>query len=147
MKNKKGFTLVEIIVALALITLISAGGVGIVSSYNKKNEERNNALIDSLIKAASVYINLEKDEQGNTYENGLYYGGTGVFIPIQELHDKGYIDGLKNKIADYRIISDILKRNLENEEFMQIQKTYEQELYRKLGASISSENTFTKGDK
>ena len=61
-------------------------------------------------------------------------------------NDKGYSEGLKSKVADYRMISDILKLNLENEEFIKLQQTYEQELYRKLGIQESSK-TYVKGDK
>ena len=61
-------------------------------------------------------------------------------------NDKGYSDSLKSKVSDYRMISDILKLNLENEEFLDLQQTYEQELYRKLGQEESSK-TYMKGDK
>jgi len=91
MKKKKGFTLIEIIICIALIAIIGTGSIITINIINKNKAENNIKLYDTLAEAASIYINIEKDEQGNTYENGLYYGGTGIFIPIQELHDKGYI--------------------------------------------------------
>lgn len=87
--NKKGYTLIEIIAVIALIAVISVGsivGVNVV-----KNNKVNNEIYDKLSEAASVFLSTEKDEKGNTYENGLLAGGVGVTIPIQLLDEKGYL--------------------------------------------------------
>ena len=60
--------------------------------------------------------------------------------------DKGYLDSLKNKAADYKTISEILKRNLSNPEFLELHQQYEDELFRKLGYDPVTK-TFVKGGK
>ena len=60
--------------------------------------------------------------------------------------DKGYVDSLKNKAADYKTISEILKRNLSNPEFLELHQQYEDELFRKLGYDPVTK-TFVKGGK
>ena len=100
MKNRKAFTLIEIIITLILISVIATSTI-VVITKNKKDESKT--LLKTLVEAANVFINIEKDEQGNTFEKGLFYGGTGVFIPINELYSKGYI-------------SDNVMRTLENDD-------------------------------
>ena len=60
--------------------------------------------------------------------------------------DKAYSDNLKNKAADYKAISEILKRNLSNPEFLELHQQYEDELFRKLGYDPVTK-TFVKGGK
>ena len=49
-----------------------------------------------------------------------------------------YLDSLKNKAADYKTISEILKRNLSNPEFLELHQQYEDELFRKLGLIVKN---------
>lgn len=90
MKNKKGFTLIEIIIAITLIVLI--GGVTttlvIKSNNNKKTLEE---ITKKVLEAANVFIETEKDELGNYYSKGINSGGKGVRIPLNTLVDKGYV--------------------------------------------------------
>ena len=60
--------------------------------------------------------------------------------------DKGYVDSLKNKAADYKAISEIIKRNLSNPEFLELHQQYEDELFRKLGYDPVTK-TFVNGGK
>ena len=60
-------------------------------------------------------------------------------------NDKAYNETLKSKIGDYRAIADTLKKNLQDEEFMNLQRQYEEELYRKLGSEIEPPKTLEKG--
>ena len=60
-------------------------------------------------------------------------------------NDKAYNEALKSKIGDYRAIADTLKKNLQDEEFMNLQRQYEEELYRKLGSEIAPPKTLEKG--
>ena len=48
-------------------------------------------------------------------------------------NDAGYQDSLKSKIADFRLIQDQLKGNLNNQEFMNQNNLYVEELYNLLG--------------
>lgn len=85
--NKKGFTLIEVIICLVLIVLIGAGSIFVTVNNNKKSGNLNDKIID----AASIYLNTEIDEYGNSYEYGLLHGAKGVQISIKTLEDKGYL--------------------------------------------------------
>ena len=87
MINKRGFTLVEIIICVSLIAIISTISIVIFT----KNKDYSN-LTKKILEAANVYIATEKDDQGNTYEYGINNGGKGVRINVNELVNKGYID-------------------------------------------------------
>lgn len=88
MKNKKGFTLIEIIVCIVLITLIST--ISIVAIKNKKKNYSD--ITKKILNAANVYISIEKDSQGNSYEYGINNGGKAIQVNVKELLNKGYID-------------------------------------------------------
>lgn len=48
-------------------------------------------------------------------------------------NDAGYIDSLKSKVADFRLIQDQIKNNLNNQEFMNQNDLYVEELFNILG--------------
>ena len=93
MKNKNGFTLVEIIVVILLITGISTS-IFIVNINNtrKNNNLRLEKLHNQILEAANVFITTEKDESGENYNNAINMGAKGVQIPISFLVNNGYID-------------------------------------------------------
>ena len=62
-------------------------------------------------------------------------------------NDNGYVSVLKQKVADYRTISEQLKKNLSNPEFMDQQREYTEELYRLLGEQDSKGTSYVKGAK
>ena len=82
--NKRGFTLIEIIICLVFIV-----GIGTVSTIIVvKNNNYNDKLVEitkKIVDAANVYINIEKDGNGNTYQNGILKGGKGVYISLEKL--------------------------------------------------------------
>lgn len=93
MKNKNGFTIVEIIVVILLITGISTC-IFIVNINNtrKNNNLRLEKLHNQILEAANVFISTEKDESGENYNNAINMGAKGVQIPISFLVNNGYID-------------------------------------------------------
>ena len=105
MKNKKGFTLIEIIVSLVLIALIATISVVLIS---KNDKQEYSEITNKIIRAASVYIATEKDDNGNTYEYGITHGAKGAQISVKTLYDKGYIDEstLKTLETNYKIEKD-----------------------------------------
>lgn len=103
MKNNKGFTLVEIIVCIALISIIGVSSTIIVIKTKNKNNNVNilngtkmsaklSNITNKILQAANVYIAVEKDGNGNTYETGIKNGGKGLYIKVQTLVDNGYLD-------------------------------------------------------
>lgn len=79
-------------------------------------------------KVRVVFVRLNHDS----------YAVISAFIKKSD-NDKAYRSSLTKKYTDYQQVEDALIRNLDNEEFMQMQKDYEAELFRKL--SPSSEKT------
>lgn len=59
-------------------------------------------------------------------------------------NDNGYNSTLKQKVADYRLVADKIKANLSNSEFLEEQRNYEVELYRKLGVDLTTRPQFIK---
>lgn len=62
------------------------------------------------------------------------YAVISAFIKKSD-NDKAYRASTIKKYYDYQNVEDVLISNLDNEEFMSMQKTYEQELFRKLSTS------------
>lgn len=96
--KKRGFTLIEIIIVIALISVIGVGSVVGVKTI-QKNKDELTEITNRIIESASVYIETEKDTNGNTYINGINEGGQGLILPLDTLYDEGYI-----KESDYKYI-------------------------------------------
>lgn len=90
---KKGFTIVELIICIFLLGLIGTS-VAIISikTNHKKEEKLINEINDKILEASKVYLYVEKDELGNTYQEGIFAGGRGVQISVQNLIENGYIE-------------------------------------------------------
>ena len=70
--NKKGFTIIEIIICLGIITLIGTISTVVLVKNNKdKNIEK---ITNNILDAAKVFANVEKDEDGNNYINEIEKG-------------------------------------------------------------------------
>lgn len=96
--NKHGFTLIEIIIVIALISIIGVGSfVGVKTIQKNKDELKE--ITNRIIESASVYIENEKDTNGNYYINGINEGGQGLILPLDTLYDEGYI-----KESDYKYV-------------------------------------------
>lgn len=94
MKNKqginKGFTLIEIIVAMVLITLI--GTIISVLVLNKNNNKDLSKVERKILEAAQVFAETEKDKNGQTYVRAVNEYAKGIKIPLTTLEEEGYID-------------------------------------------------------
>ena len=101
--KKRGFTLIEIIVCIALIGAIGIGGTIITIKNNDKNISK---ITKSILQSAQVYLEMETDEKGNTFKDGLLLGGTAVSIPLNELVNTGYIKNDAIKTLEKEGISD-----------------------------------------
>lgn len=91
--NKKGFTLIEIIVTIGLLALL---GVGIGVSLTKvlKNQEENSyeTFIEKVKSSTLLYIS-----NNSVIMNDLEINNGYILIPMQELINTGYVKGnLKN---------------------------------------------------
>jgi len=86
---KKGFTLIEIIIAISIVLLIGAGTTFFV--INNKSDNKIEKLTKQILEAGNVYINTENDKNGNLYAKQILNGKKGVKIPVSNLKNSGYI--------------------------------------------------------
>lgn len=92
------------------------------------NNELNGLCEVKDFKVRVIFVRLSKDS----------YAVISSFIKKSD-NDKAYRASVVKKYNDFQLMEDSLRRNLDNPEFMQMQKDYEAELFRKL--SPSSEKT------
>ncbi len=124
--NKKGFTLIEVIVSLALLSLI---GVAVGISLNKifKNQEVKNydEYVEKVKSSALLYAN-------NTVEiiNDLNSNYSYKIVTIKELVDKGYINkNLTNPKTKEKINQEDSVRIYYNEDYeMMVEYPYKEEV-------------------
>ena len=100
MKNKKGFTLMEVLCVIALLAVITTvATTGIMSLSQKSKENLYCAKIEMLKSVAITY--------GSKYENDLnnsteYYNGyKSIKIKLQDLIDSGFLEpDRKNEVLN-----------------------------------------------
>lgn len=99
-KNKKGFTLVEIIIVIGLLVVIAGiFSLNMISTLQKQRVEENDNVVSQILSAASTYVSVNPDEVENLY-NGYGY----VDIPIGDLRDAGLLsEELKDTETGERI--------------------------------------------
>jgi len=96
--NKKGYTLIEIIVVIALIAAIGTFGVvGLSKVISNSKEQRYNEMIDDIKSAGNTYFTVYSEKSGYEYlKNSLYNNGR-LVIQISTLKEALLIDeNLKN---------------------------------------------------
>jgi len=93
---KKGFTIIEIIISIGIILVVGTSVVFF--TINKKDEKKE--LTNRILTAANLYLDVEIDDNGNTYRSGINLGGQGVVIPVKDLVDAGYVTS-----EDYELLS------------------------------------------
>lgn len=86
--NKKGFTLIEVIMVIAIIAILSLILIPNVTVLIDKNKKKScEKMIDNIESAAKMYVNQNK------YELGFDCSGTVKGIKLKTLVDAGYLGG------------------------------------------------------
>lgn len=81
--NKKGFTLIEVIMVIAIIAIISLLLVpNVISLIDKNNKESCKNLEQNIISSTKIYVNMNKYELG-------FECGSSKNIKLQTLVDSG----------------------------------------------------------
>ena len=97
--NRKGFTLIEVIMVIAIIAILSIIlAPNVMVLINKNNERSCEKMIDNIKSATKMYVNQNK------YELGFDCSGTAKEITLKTLVDAGYLGGeLVNPVNDEKI--------------------------------------------
>ncbi len=103
MKNKKGFTLIELIIVISLLVVVAGlFTMSMMKSINKQKEEENKDIVAQIVSAANAYVSVNPQEVENLF-NGYGY----VDIPIGTLRDDGLLsEDLKDAKTGKRIPDD-----------------------------------------
>ena len=101
-KNKKGFTLIEIIIVLSILAVIGTTSVvGINTIVNKNKITELDQVENDILTALDIYI-----ETNNEVRDQIYKGNNAVITPIQLLINEGLLD-----LSDTDIPLDDIKKN------------------------------------
>ena len=97
--NRKGFTLIEVIMVIAIIAILSIILIPNVMVLINENKKRScEKMIDNIESAAKMYVNQNK------YELGFDCSSTPKGITLKTLVDAGYLGGeLVNPINKEKI--------------------------------------------
>ena len=112
--NKKGFTLIEIIICLVLLSIIATTFIISLNKNKKNNSITYTSLEKNILNAADVLVNMNKDDNNNNYAEQLNLGAQGVEIKLTKLinsKDKELIQKMLSK--EYIEFPDALKTKLE----------------------------------
>lgn len=94
--KKRGFTLIEIIVSIAIIALIGVGSfVGVNYINNQIVISRLNQITDKALNAAQVYI-----ETNDVAYNEVYNNKSAAIIPLKTLVNEGLLNVDNTKLDD-----------------------------------------------
>ncbi len=96
--NKKGYTLIEIVVVIAIVAAVGTfGAIGLSKVISNSKEQRYDEMITDIKAAANTYFTIYSEKEEYAYlKNDLYTNGS-VTIPISELQDSLLVDQkLKN---------------------------------------------------
>ncbi len=104
--DKKGFTLIELIIVIGLLTVIAGIFVmNLIKTQGNQKEEEKKDLVAQIISAASTYVSINPEEVKNLYEGYGY-----VDIPVGHIRDAGLLsEDLKDpdtgkKVSDDEVV-------------------------------------------
>lgn len=96
--NKKGYTLIEIIVVIALVVSIGTfGAIGLSKILSNSKNQRYEEMINDIKMAANTYFSIYSKKNEYSYLNEELYNNGEVIIPISILKDTLLVrENLKN---------------------------------------------------
>lgn len=100
MKNNKGFTLIEIIAVIVILSIVLMVGVYALNGYLIKGREKSfNLLVNSFQDSVrTAFTACESDSSDSSFcaNHPLPEPGQSATITLSELIDNGYIEPVKN---------------------------------------------------
>ena len=99
MKNKKGFTLVEILVSIGLLALLgSVIAISLNRVFKDNNKKHYNEYVEKIKSSAMLFVNNTVDIINDLNDNSF------KIITIGDLIDNGYVnDSLVNPSTDEKV--------------------------------------------
>lgn len=116
MKNKKGFTLIELIIIISLLVVISGiFTVSLFKSINNQKDEDNKDTVAQILSAANAYVSLNPEKVDDLF-NGYGF----VEITVGELRDNGLLkEDMKDAHTGIRIPDgDIVRVDLKTGDYL-----------------------------
>ena len=93
MKNRKGFTLVELLVAITIVGIIAVIAIPLIRNIQgNQGEQKFNAYKNSIEQSARLYVETYGEDEFGQSESGC------IIIPLEELKDKNLAKDIQ--IAD-----------------------------------------------
>ncbi len=93
MKNKKGFTLVEILAVIVLMGILLGFAVPSVINISKKQKANlKEQKIEIIVDAAEEYLKDNKDAYYTGDKDYFTFDGENIYVTTKNLEDKGYVD-------------------------------------------------------
>ncbi len=111
-RNKKGFTLVELLVTIVLLGIVASIVIYNMTSVSKTSKETEYERFVAAVKsAAGVYADLNKEIFNELYVNKSY-----IYIKVEDLVKSGTLkEDLKNPYTEKNIgLDELVKANLDN---------------------------------
>lgn len=100
MKNKKGFTLVELLAVIVVISVVAAiGTLSLIGIKNKAADDTFNKLEKQIVDLGpEIYTHeiLLGDKEASQGFYRKYKSGDDFYVELSELKDKGYISDIKS---------------------------------------------------
>mgnify|MGYP001156597056 CR=1 FL=1 len=125
MKNKKGFTLIELVVVVAILSVLA---LLIVPNVTNRISEAKEAVLEANIKVINNAIKMYYAEQGDYPEIGEAEGGNDVEKLLDKLQKDGYLDENEVENAKEAFKNVSIEVNTEGNKVTSIEKvTTEQE--------------------
>ncbi len=102
---KKGFTLIELIATVLILTTISIVIILGIKAVNEKEKEKKwSSIIDRITSAADVYL-----EKNSILKQEIYNTGIVKYILVSDLNDEGLLD--ENELTDPRDEVSVLEKD------------------------------------
>lgn len=116
MENKKGFTLIEIIIVVVILVVIAGlFTVNMINTLNKNKEQESANIVKTITSAADAYVSDNPTEIKDLYEGYGY-----VDITVGELIDAGFLnENLKDPDTGETISEDsVVRAKLESGDYV-----------------------------
>lgn len=112
MMNKKGFTLIEILAVILILSLITTGSIAVVIRSKKVANDKLAVKLEDSLTAVGKSIYVHEFLSGNKEDDNYFYkkyknlgDNESLYISLTELGKKNYLTDLKKENSNYKFKS------------------------------------------